>query len=265
MTTPDEQAADEQAAGRPAADAGAGPTPAFDAIVLAGGAGRRLEGAVKPELVLGGRALVDHALAAVSGARRRVLVAPPALARPGVPTTLEDPPLGGPVAGIAAGLALLAAPPADVADVPVAAGAADVVVVLACDVPRAGSVVPALVAAASAPGTDGARLVDAEGAPQHLVAAYRTDALRTALASLAEVRGASVRRLVTGLHLRDVPDPGGAGEDVDTWADARRVGAALSGAGAPGREAAPGPSAPTADAVRDTIGPERPRQPGSKS
>lgn len=263
MTTPD-----EQAAGRPAADAGAGPTPVFDAIVLAGGAGRRLEGAVKPELVLGGRALVDHALDAVSRARRCVLVAPPALARPGVPTTLEDPPLGGPVAGLAAGLALLVAPPADLAGVPGPAGAAraaEVVVVLACDVPRAGSVVPALVAAASAPGTDGARLVDAEGAPQHLVAAYRTDALRTALASLAEVRGASVRRLVAGLHLRDVPDPGGAGEDVDTWADAARVGAALTGAGEPTGEPPAGPSAPTADAVRDTIGPERPRQPGSKS
>ncbi|MCR6688468.1 NTP transferase domain-containing protein [Cellulomonas sp.] len=263
MTAPDDPAPDDRAPDERGHD-----EPVFDAVVLAGGAGRRLEGAVKPELVLGGRALVDHALDAVSRARRRVLVAPPALARPGVPTTLEDPPLGGPVAGIAAGLALLVAPPANVAGVPGPAGAAraaDVVVVLACDVPRAGSVVPALVAAASAPGTDGARLVDAEGAPQHLVAAYRTDALRTALASLGEVRGASVRRLVAGLHLRDVPDPGGAGEDVDTWADAARVGAALTGAGGPTGEPAAGPSAPTADAVRDTIGPERPRQPGSPS
>ena len=50
----------------------------FDALVLAGGAARRLgghrPGDVKPGLVVGGLALVDHALAAVAdafGVRRR--------------------------------------------------------------------------------------------------------------------------------------------------------------------------------------------------
>mgnify|MGYP001212195180 CR=1 FL=1 len=193
---------------------------AWDAVVLAGGAARRLGGErpgdVKPGLVVGGRALVDHALAAVAGARRRVLVAPADLARPGVPTTLEDPPLGGPVAGLAAGLALL---PASTGH-PGAAPADELVVVLACDVPRAGEVVDALVAAASRPGVDGARLVDDDGVPQHLVAAYRSRALDAALAALragAGVRGASVRRLVADLALVGVPDPGGAALDADTW------------------------------------------------
>ncbi len=196
----------------------------FDALVLAGGAARRLgghrPGDVKPGLVVGGLALVDHALAAVADARRRVLVAPPQLARPGVPTTLEDPPLGGPVAGLAAGLTLLATLGGD---------PAEVVVVLACDVPRAGEVVAALVAAAARTGVDGARLVDDEGAAQHLVAAYRRAALDAAVVALgAGVRGASVRRLVGGLTLVDVPDPGGVGADADTWPSVRALSAALT-------------------------------------
>ena len=192
------------------------PTPPFDALVLAGGAGRRLGGG-KPQVQVAGRALVDHALAAVAGALHRVLVGPADLARPGVPTTLEDPPLGGPVAGIAAGVAALQA-----LDDPAA-----VVVVLACDVPRAGAVVASLVRAVA--GADGARLVDADGRPQHLVAAYSAPALAAALVALGDPRGAPVRRLVEHLDLRDVPDPGGAADDADTWDQVRRLDAELRG------------------------------------
>src|SRR4029079_9730524 len=84
------------------------PTVRFDAVVLAGGRGRRLGGPSKPEVVVGGRALLDHALAAVAAADRVVVVGPSGLARPGIPRVLEDPPDGGPVAGLAAGLAYLA-------------------------------------------------------------------------------------------------------------------------------------------------------------
>lgn len=220
----------------------------WDAIVLAGGAGRRLGGAdagvVKPEVVVAGRALVDHVLAAVAGARRRVLVGPQALARPGVLLTSEDPPLGGPVAGIAAGVAALDAEPtrtpaderADRLDDAPAdrADEGDVVVVLACDVPRAGLAVPALVAAARRPGVDAARLVDDEGRPQNLVAAYRLGALRRAVAALGAgpggVRDSSVRRLVAPLTFADVPDPGGAAADADTWPAIHRLAAELTSA-----------------------------------
>lgn len=275
---------------------GASSGPGFDAIVLAGGAGRRLAGAVKPEVRVGGVALVDRALGAVAGAGRVVLVAPPELARAGVLRTLEDPPLGGPVAGIRAGLTALAAPapptppaptpaaptppvPAPPAPatpaVPAAAerftepvverhaapgaasrattaslnarGAGEVVVVLACDVPRAGTVVAALVAAASAPGADGARLVDGDGRAQHLVAAYRRTALEAALVRLGDARGASVRALVADLALADVPDPGGAADDADTWDDVRRLDAELT-QGREGRDLR----------SRGTIGPDDP-------
>lgn len=187
---------------------------AFDAVVLAGGAATRLGGADKPEVLVGGRALLDHALAAVAGAERVVVVGPPALARPGVPTVLEDPPGGGPVAGLAAGLAALGP-------------GADVVVVLACDVPGANPLVPALLA--SARSLDGARVVDRDGRPQHLLAAYRRAALDAVLADLGDPRGAAIRRLVATLRLVDVPDPGGLSADADTWADVDALDARLRG------------------------------------
>ncbi|WP_291887920.1 NTP transferase domain-containing protein [Cellulomonas sp.] len=213
---------------------------AFDAIVLAGGRGRRLvdvvEGTVKPEVLVGGTALVDHALAAVAGARRVVLVAPPQVARPGVVTVLEDPPDGGPVAGLAAGLAALQ-PEAD-GDAPSRPGRGStatsevppgstrgprLVVVLACDVPHAARALPALLAAASDPAVDGARLVSTGGRPQHLVAAYDRLALDAAVAALPSVRDAAVRRLVEPLHLVDVPDTVDAAADADTWDDVARL------------------------------------------
>jgi len=202
--------------------------PDFDAIVLAGGRARRLGGASKPDVEVGGVALLDRALAAVAGAVHVVVVGPPQVARPGIATVLEDPPDGGPVAGLAAGLDAL---PAD---------GPDLVVVLACDVPGAGRVLPDLLAAAtggvpaggptSAEATvvDGARMVGAEGRPQHLVAVYRRTSLRTALDGLPAVHGAAVHRLVAGLRLVDVVDDDEATADADTWADVERLDATHS-------------------------------------
>jgi molybdopterin-guanine dinucleotide biosynthesis protein A len=190
--------------------------PVLDALVLAGGEGRRLGGVVKADVALAGRSLLDRALDATVAARHVVVVGPASLARPGVPTVLEDPPLGGPVAGIAAGLdALLAAgsPPPDE------------VLVLACDMPFAAAAVPALrrALAASAEGddgpVDGAALVDADGYRQPLAGVYRTASLRRAVdACRADggVHGRSVRSLVTALRLADVVDPAAA-RDADTW------------------------------------------------
>jgi len=188
----------------------------YDAIVLAGGRARRLGGASKPDVQVGGIALLDHALGAVAGATHVVVVGPPQVARPGIVTVLEDPPDGGPVAGLAAGLDAL---PAD---------GPDLVVVLACDVPGAGRVVPVLLAAAEEPAVDGARMLGAEGRPQHLVAVYRRASLRRALDGLPAVHGAAVHGLVGGLRLVDVADDEGATADADTWADVERLDATLS-------------------------------------
>jgi molybdopterin-guanine dinucleotide biosynthesis protein A len=187
------------------------PVP-HDAVVLAGGRGRRLGGVSKPEVRVGGRPLLDHVLDATGGAGRVVVVGPPELARPGVRTVVEDPPDGGPVAGIDAGLTALAEGGDD---------GVEHVLVLACDVPLSAHVVPALLASAhGAPGADVVWAVDEGGRGQPLLALYRRDALGAALARLhadGGVRDRSMRRLVAELVPVTVALPGGEASDVDTW------------------------------------------------
>ncbi|NKI41053.1 DUF6457 domain-containing protein [Streptomyces physcomitrii] len=89
------------------ASASGAPTPRFDAVVLAGGGARRLGGADKPGLRVGGRRLLDRVLTACAAAERTVVVAAPrATVRP-VRWTREEPPGSGPVAALAAGLRAL--------------------------------------------------------------------------------------------------------------------------------------------------------------
>ncbi|MGB8385491.1 MAG: NTP transferase domain-containing protein, partial [Dermatophilaceae bacterium] len=144
------------------------------------------------------------------------VVGPPQLAqparpgRPAVSTVLEDPPYGGPVAGLAAGLAAIPKPEG-----------APLIAVLACDVPRAGRAIPSLLEVLEqAPDSDGARLVDADGYGQNLLAVYRSASLRGAVASAdrrGDARGMSMRALVAHLRLLDVADDDGLGFDADTW------------------------------------------------
>ncbi|WP_330439343.1 NTP transferase domain-containing protein [Micromonospora sp. NBC_00821] len=79
----------------------------YAAVVLAGGAARRMGGLDKPALPVGGRPMRDRVLAAVSDATPRVLVGAADAVPAGVLVVREDPPGGGPVAAAAAGLALL--------------------------------------------------------------------------------------------------------------------------------------------------------------
>lgn len=204
----------------------------LDAVVLAGGEGRRLGGVVKADVALGGRTLLDRALDATAGARRVVVVGPASLARPGVTTALEDPPLGGPAAGIAAGLAALAAASEGGPD------DADHLLVLACDMPFTAAAVPGLRRALDAdPGADGTVLVDAEGHPQPLAGVYRVGALRRAVREREAdggVRGCSVRRLVAGLRLVGLPGTADAARDADTWEAVAELERVLGGSGGAG-------------------------------
>ncbi|MEU8111360.1 NTP transferase domain-containing protein [Micromonospora sp. NPDC048947] len=79
----------------------------YAAVVLAGGAARRMGGLDKPALPVGGRPMRDRVLAAVTDATQRVLVGAADAVPAGVRVVREDPPGGGPVAAAAAGLALL--------------------------------------------------------------------------------------------------------------------------------------------------------------
>jgi molybdopterin-guanine dinucleotide biosynthesis protein A len=173
----------------------------FDAIILAGGAARRLGGADKPGVLVDGRPLLDHVLAAAAQARRVVVVGPQRpTARP-VLWRREFPPGGGPVAALGAGLPELSSPHC---------------VVLAADLPRIAGAVPVLLAAVS--GHDSALLV-AAGRRNYLAAAWRTAALRDALAALPAPSGTPARALYEGRDVVDVEDAGGWGRDCDTWAD----------------------------------------------
>ncbi|WKR21016.1 Molybdenum cofactor guanylyltransferase [Actinomyces israelii] len=221
-------------AGGPDADGLAGTSlpggEGVDVVVLAGGTGRRLGGASKPDVVARGARLLDHVLAGLKelsgragpagppagggpGAGRVVVVAPGGVALPaGVLRALEDPPLGGPVAGIAAGLARLAQDP----------GPAALTAVVTCDAPESWRALPALVAAASR-GADGACALEGDHV-QYLLGVYRTAALtRCAAPGGVALRDVSVRRALGGLAVVrvDLGDLRAAARDLDTWEDVR--------------------------------------------
>lgn len=180
---------------------------AYDAIVLGGGEGRRLGGVSKPDLAPAGRRLLDIALAAVADADQIVAVVPESVTVPGaVLRALEDPPLGGPVAGVAAGLVALAEGRAP----------ADTVVVLACDMPgvTAGAVDRLLDALESDLTADGACLAARPGRPEWLAAVYRRRCLPT-----GGVQNRSMRSVVRDLRLVEVPATEGEIHDIDEPGD----------------------------------------------
>ncbi|MFC9154254.1 NTP transferase domain-containing protein [Streptomyces bauhiniae] len=195
---------------------GSGPAAGapYDAVVLAGGGARRLGGADKPGVQVGGRALLDRVLAACADAATTVVVADPrATARP-VRWAREEPAGGGPVAALDAGLRLTTA---------------EYAVVLSADLPFLGAdTVHRLLAALRDSDADGAMLTDDDGRDQPLVAAYRTASLRDALAGLATehaerggqggLTGLPLRRLTGALRLTRLTDPL-ASFDCDTWED----------------------------------------------
>ncbi|MEU8783329.1 NTP transferase domain-containing protein [Streptomyces sp. NPDC048637] len=192
-----------------------------DAIVLAGGAARRLGGADKPALPVGGRPLLDRVLAACPDAATTVVVGPARPTTRAVVHALEDPPGGGPLAALDAGLRHTTAPTVLVlsADLPFLT-AATVRSLLAAATRTAGGAGPG---EGSAP-RDGAMLRDASGRDQPLVAAYRAEPLRRELARLRAAHGSPaglpLRALLAELVLERVPDATStASFDCDTWED----------------------------------------------
>lgn len=192
-----------------------------DAVVLAGGRSSRLGGVAKRSLVVDGKTLLAHALAAAAPARNRVIVGDPDEVS-GVPSAREEPPFSGPAAAVAAGLDLLAA---------LAPGArADFVLVLSCDMPRSTGAVNAILhASTTADGADGLIAVDDQGRRQPLAALYRESALDAAVSRLPRcapdgLSGASMARLIGGMRLVEVRVSTGSTDDIDTWQDAAQFG-----------------------------------------
>ena len=187
----------------------------YAAVVLAGGRGRRLGGPAKPAIEVGGGPNLQRVLTAVAAAPVRVVVGPPELGElvpAGVRVVREEPPGGGPVAALAAGLVVV---PVDVG------GSADDpgrLVVLAADLPLLS--VAAVRRVVDAVGTaDGAVYVDGSGRRQWLCGAWRPDVVRRRLAGLAAsgpLAGRSLRELFAPLSVVEVA---GAAGEAPPWYD----------------------------------------------
>jgi molybdopterin-guanine dinucleotide biosynthesis protein A len=187
----------------------------FDALVLAGGSGRRMRGGRvadeggrvggggvdKAALEVGGMRLLDRVIAAVDGAGRIVVVGPRRPSSAAVVWTIEDPEGAGPAAAIVHGLSLVSAP---------------LVVVLATDVPFAATVVPRLIAALADGEPESAVTVDQNRRRQPLIAAYRTAALRRRADERSSWANVAVRTLVERLSVAEVDAVGSEALDCDT-------------------------------------------------
>lgn len=182
--------------------------------MLTGGSAVRLQGADKTSIEVGGATLLEHALGALSAVDQVVVVGEEVRTSRPATWTREDPPGGGPAAGILAGLVGFARTPAWV-------------VVLAVDMPMVttGTVGRLREVARD----DGALLVDEDGRRQPLCAIYRTESLLAAAPPLEEQRGLAVRALVGGLELAEVPALPGESRDVDTWSDLTELRERLGG------------------------------------
>jgi molybdopterin-guanine dinucleotide biosynthesis protein A len=183
--------------------------PAVTAVVLAGGAARRLGGTDKPAERVGGVALLDRVLGALPAGAEAVVVGPPRpTARP-VRWAREEPPGGGPVTALVAGL-------------PLAEG--DRVLLLAADLPFLTPAACDALLQAVGEG-DGALLVDDEDRPQWLVSAWRTASVRAALPA-GDAAGLPLRAVLGGLTAARVRvDTAGPPPwlDCDTADDLRRA------------------------------------------
>ncbi|MBX3098571.1 MAG: NTP transferase domain-containing protein [Salinibacterium sp.] len=191
-----------------------------DAIVLTGGRSSRLGSTPKSELIFDGETLLRRTLRAAGAARCAVVVGPELEGLPaGVLHSREDPPFGGPVAGIAAGMAALTT---------FSVAASDAVLVLACDMPHIHLAIPLLLhGLAEHPESDGVIAVDTEQRRQPLAATFRTRRLSAVLAARSRAEplaGMAMFRLLDGLTLIPIPMPARATADVDTWEDARHLG-----------------------------------------
>ena len=142
------------------------------------------------------------------------VVAPAAVDLPtGVLRALEDPPLGGPVAGIAAGLESLDQ----------CGPTAGLIGLLTCDAPSSWRALPGLIEALrqSQPGADGVCALDGDHV-QYLLGLYHRRALATAVApDGVPLRDTAVRRSLGRLRVTAIPVPHGVVRDLDTWAEVR--------------------------------------------
>lgn len=210
------------------------------AVVVAGGASRRLNHVPKASLSDGTSTLLDCALEAVAAASPRVVVGPESLPLPPeVLRTRENPPFSGPAAAIHAGLECIAAA-CERSQAPMP----DWCLILGVDTPRIAPAVQQLIAAArGVEQTYAERAADfsptdsessegaessagfwgvSEGIYQPLVGIYRFEAIRSVFST--GTTDASVRSFLRRLNPTAVQMSAADTADVDTWEQAQALG-----------------------------------------
>ncbi|WP_313968628.1 NTP transferase domain-containing protein [uncultured Rothia sp.] len=206
------------------------------AVVVAGGASRRLNHVPKASLSDGTSTLLDCALEAVATASPRVVVGPESLPLPtGVLRTREDPPFSGPAAAIHAGLECIAAD-CERSQVPLPGWC----LILGVDTPRIAPAVQLLITAArsaeqaaTTPSTTCSEAPSdseasagfwgvSEGIYQPLVGIYRFEAIRSVFST--GTTDASVRSFLRRLNPAAVEMSAADTADVDTWEQAQALG-----------------------------------------
>ncbi len=174
------------------------------AIIVVGGAGRRLGGVAKPWLLVGGRPIVDHVIDATRAHVDDIVlvgtVPAHARRRDDVRWTVEEPPGAGPAAAVRAGVALLDP-------------GVDEVLLLAGDAPDVAATIEAL-CGRPLDGDGVVALVDDQ--PQFLLA--RLD--RQSLVRALDQGGASMRSVFDHLQTHGVASHV---LDADTWEDVVRL------------------------------------------
>lgn len=179
------------------------------AILLTGGRASRVGGANKTLFDVAGTTLLQRAVSAVGHASPITVVGTPVASITGVEWTREDPPFGGPAAGIVAALQTWPHDP-------------EWAFVLGCDLPEIAAATTRLAQARELlpPVHDGVCLASADGHPQWLIGLYRTAALRRGAAALPNAgRDASMRALLKDAGVSRVEAPAAETSDVDTWED----------------------------------------------
>ena len=160
----------------------------WSVIVLSGGTNKRF-GSDKSQALLKGVTLLDHVLSFIPAGIKTVIVGK---------DVFEQPPLGGPVAGIARGVQEVDT---------------EYVAITAVDMPYGSSLFPQLLEAIT---DDAAMPVDSQGFKQPLCGIYRRQALLAALAKLGDVHGQSMRALCDLLLINEISVEAGALVDIDT-------------------------------------------------
>ena len=163
----------------------------WSVIVLSGGTNKRF-GSDKSQALLNGVTLLNHVLSFIPAGIKTVIVGK---------DVFEQPPLGGPVAGIARGVQEVDT---------------EYVAIAAVDMPYGSSLFPQLLEAIT---DDAAMPVDSQGFKQPLCGIYRRQALLAALAKLGDVHGQSMRALCDLLVIDEVKVDAGALVDIDTPED----------------------------------------------